>query len=61
MSEPMCVQVCRPGALTYEVREEEREEEEPKLGEMEVGLQSLLNKHGLEKVMDTVARLGKRQ
>src|SRR6185369_11926132 len=27
LSVPMCVQVCRVGALTYEEREEEREEE----------------------------------
>jgi len=59
LSEPMCVHVCRPGALTYEEREEEREEE-PKLGEVEVGLESLVNKHGLQKVMDTVARLSKK-
>jgi benzoyl-CoA reductase subunit BamC len=59
-SEPLCVQVCRPGALTYEEREEERGEEEPKLGEMEIGLESLVNKHGLQKVMDTVARISKK-
>ena len=58
--EPLCVQVCRPGALTYEEREEERGEEEPQLGEMEIGLQSLINKHGLQKVLDTVARLSKK-
>ncbi len=60
LSEPMCVHVCRPGALTYEEREEERGEEEPQLGEMEIGLESLVNKHGLKKVMDTVARLSKK-
>ena len=59
LSEPMCVQVCRPGALTYVEREEEREEE-PRLGEMEVGLEALVNKHGLQKVMDTVARLSQK-
>ena len=60
LSEPMCVQVCRPGALTYGEREEERGEEEPKLGEMEIGLESLINRHGLQKVMDTVARISKK-
>ncbi|MBW1672318.1 MAG: (4Fe-4S)-binding protein [Deltaproteobacteria bacterium] len=57
LSEPMCVQVCEPGALTYEEREEEVGEEEVKRGEMEIGLESLVNKYGVKKVMDTVARL----
>lgn len=57
--EPLCVKWCLAKALTYEEREEEREEE-PKLGEMEIGLESLVNKHGLQKVMDTVARLSKK-
>ena len=60
LEEPMCVQVCRHGALTYEEREEERGEEEPVLGEMEVGLEALVNKHGMQKVMDTIARLSKK-
>lgn len=59
LTEPMCVQVCRPGALTYLKWEEEREDE-PKPGEMEIGLQSLVNRHGLQKVMDTVARISKK-
>ena len=58
-SEPLCVQVCRPGALTYEVREEIRAEE-PKLGEMEIGLQTLIHRHGLQEVMDSVARMSKK-
>jgi benzoyl-CoA reductase subunit BamC len=57
---PLCVQVCRPGCLTYEEREEECGEEELKPGEMEVGLQSLIEKHGYQKVMDTFARLSKK-
>ena len=57
--EPMCVKWCLSKALTYEEREEEREEE-PKLGEMEIGLEALVNRHGLQKVMDTIARLSKK-
>lgn len=57
--EPMCVKWCLSKALTYEEREEEREEE-PQLGEMEIGLESLVNRHGLQKVLDTVARLSKK-
>ena len=57
---PMCVQWCLPKALTYEEREEEGEEEEEKRrGELETGLQTLINKHGLKGVMDTLARISK--
>jgi len=56
LSEPMCVQACPHDALTYEEREEEGEEEE-KREEMEVGLEALTKKHGLQKVMDALARM----
>ena len=56
LAEPMCVQWCLADALTYEEREEEVEEEE-KREEMEIGLESLANKYGLQKIMDTVARM----
>jgi len=58
LEEPMCVQVCAHGALTYVEREEEGEEEE-KREEMEIGLESLVNKHGLEKVKHALARMSK--
>ncbi len=58
LPEPMCVQVCEPGALTYIEREEEGEEEE-KPGEMEIGLEALVKKHGLKTVKDTLARISK--
>ena len=59
LSEPMCVQWCVPEALTYEEREEEGEGEE-KPGEMEIGLEELVNKHGLKTVKDTLDRISKR-
>lgn len=59
LAEPMCVQVCRVGALVYSEREEEREAK-PKLGQMEFALQTLVEKHGLESVLDTVARMAKK-
>ena len=58
LSEPMCVQWCLSDALTYEEREEEGEEEE-KPGDMDIGLEALVSKHGLKKVMDTLARMSK--
>jgi len=57
--EPLCVQVCRAGALIYEEREEEVEED-VKLGDMETGLKSLVDKHGLQKIADTVARMSQK-
>jgi benzoyl-CoA reductase subunit BamC len=57
LSEPMCVQVCDFGALTYEEREEKIEGEEVGREEIEVGLESLANKYGLQRIMDTVARM----
>ena len=59
--EPICVKWCLVHALTYEEREEEREETEtPQPNEMEVGLQALASKHGLQKVMDIVNRMAKK-
>ena len=54
--EPLCVKWCLVDALTYEEREEEVEEEEP-LEEMEIGLEALAKKHGMQKLMETMARM----
>ncbi|SEM51285.1 Fe-S-cluster-containing dehydrogenase component [Syntrophus gentianae] len=54
--EPMCVQVCRTGALTY-VEYEEECEEKATPDEMELGLESLADRYGLDKVMNAVARM----
>ena len=59
LSEPMCVQACVFGALTYREREEEGEEEEKKREEVEIGIESLVNKYGVKTVIDTIARLSK--
>jgi benzoyl-CoA reductase subunit BamC len=55
----MCVQWCLNKALVYEEREEEVDEE-VKLDEMEIGLESLTSKYGLQKVMDAVARMSRK-
>jgi benzoyl-CoA reductase subunit BamC len=57
--EPLCVTWCLAKALTYEEREEERDAE-PELGELEIGLGSLINRHGLQKVMDTAAHMSQK-
>jgi len=57
--EPLCVKWCLAKALTYEERDEEVEEE-VKLGEMELGLKSLIDKYGLQKLADSVARMSQK-
>ncbi|MGC1403254.1 MAG: (4Fe-4S)-binding protein [Thermodesulfobacteriota bacterium] len=56
LEKPLCVQWCQVDALTYEEREEEAEEE-AKPGDVEVGVESLVDTYGWEKVLDTVTRL----
>jgi benzoyl-CoA reductase subunit BamC len=57
LEEPMCVQWCLADALTYEEREEEANGEEEKREEMEIGLESLADKYGLQKLMEAIARM----
>jgi benzoyl-CoA reductase subunit BamC len=59
LEKPRCVQWCLNNALTYEERDEEVEESE-KIGEMELGLESLADKYGLEKMAAAVARMSRR-
>ena len=54
--EPLCGQWCTVDALTYVEREEEIDEEE-ELEKLEIGLEALAHKYGLDKMMDTVARM----
>jgi len=57
LDEPKCVEVCLADALIYEEREEEVEEEEVQLDELELGVEALADKYGLDKLMDTVTRM----
>ena len=56
LDKPKCVEWCLNEVLTYEEREEEVEED-VKQDDIEIGLQSMINKYGMEKVADTVARM----
>ena len=57
--EPLCVQHCLNEVLIYEQREEEVEEpENPE--DLEIGVESLVNKYGLKKLRDTVARMSRK-
>jgi hypothetical protein len=54
----MCVQVCRCDALTYVEKEDDRDEEaEEAADELEVGLESLQDKYGRQKIIEALARL----
>jgi benzoyl-CoA reductase subunit BamC len=56
----MCVQVCEPGCLTYEERDvADAQQKETTPEDMEIGLESLVKKHGLKNVKDTLARVSK--
>lgn len=59
LEEPMCVQWCLAGALTYVEREEEAGEPEP-VDELNAGLVALADKHGWQKVVDAVGRISKK-
>jgi benzoyl-CoA reductase subunit BamC len=59
LKEPMCVQVCRCDALTYVEREEEGEEE-VKRDKMEVGLEALAKEHGLDNIINALARMAEK-
>jgi len=58
LEEPMCVKWCLADALIYEEREEEvEEEEEIKEDELELGLELMADKYGLDKLIETVVRM----
>ncbi|MCL6479762.1 MAG: (4Fe-4S)-binding protein [Peptococcaceae bacterium] len=58
--EPLCVQACPQGCLTYVETEEEEEITGAKPGEMELGLKSLVDKYGLQKLEDAFARMSQK-
>ena len=53
---PLCVKWCLSDALIIEEREAVSEEEEEQ-DELEIGLEALAKKYGLQKVMDSIARM----
>lgn len=59
-AEPLCVKWCINDALTYEEREEEVDEELV-LEEMEVGLEAMVDKYGMQKIIDAVARMSAKE
>jgi benzoyl-CoA reductase subunit BamC len=57
---PLCVQWCITDALVYEEREEEVEEEVVKLEDLEMGMQEMVGKYGLQNMLDTIARMAQK-
>ena len=59
LEEPMCVKWCKLDALIYEEREEEYEEQ-VEIDDMELAVESLIDKYGLENIIDSLARITKK-
>ena len=59
LEKPKCVEWCIAEALIYEEREEEVEAGQPNPPDIEVGVESLIDKYGLQQLLDTVARMTK--
>jgi benzoyl-CoA reductase subunit BamC len=59
LEKPMCVQWCLADALVYEEREEEAEEGAA-AEDMEIAVEAMIAKFGLDKIADAVGRLSKR-
>lgn len=53
---PKCVEWCPNGALIYEEREVDAAEEPPGQEEIDIGIEAMIDKFGLQKVLETVAR-----
>jgi Fe-S-cluster-containing dehydrogenase component len=58
--EPLCVKWCLNDVLIYEEREEEVDEQE-EIKEAEAGLTSLIDKYGMDKVTDILARKSQKE
>ena len=57
--EPLCVKWCITDALTWEQREEEVDEE-VKAEDLEMGLSAMIDKYGMEKIAEAMARMSKK-
>jgi len=59
--EPLCVKWCLADALTFEEREEEIEEEAGAPDEVEVSLKALVDRHGIDKILERAVQLSRQQ
>ncbi len=58
--EPLCVKWCHAEALIYEEREETILEDQEEQENMEIGLESLADKYGLQTIMDALSRMSEK-
>lgn len=62
LDEPLCVSVCHTDALTYVEREVAADEEpQEERGDIEVGLEMLVNQYGVEAVFESLNQMPKAQ
>ncbi len=60
LDEPLCVKWCHAEALIYEEREETVPEDQEEQEDMEIGLESLADKYGLQTIMDALSRMSEK-
>jgi benzoyl-CoA reductase subunit BamC len=60
--EPLCVKWCLNDVLVYEEREVwvDEDDEKPKPEQLDIGLESLADKYGVQQLLDAVARMNKK-
>ena len=58
--EPLCVKWCHAECLIYEEREETISEDQEEQEDMEIGLESLADKYGLQTIMDALSRMSEK-
>jgi benzoyl-CoA reductase subunit BamC len=60
--EPLCVKWCMHDALILEEREEEVDDQEASIEQedLDIGLESLADKFGMDKIMDALARMNEK-
>ena len=60
LEEPLCVKWCHAEALIYEEREETVPEDQEEQEDLEIGLESLADKYGLQTIMDALSRMSEK-
>ena len=60
LPKPMCVEACKAEALTYFERDVKRQDKpEPTRGQIEVGLEFLINQYGVAAVAESLSQMAK--
>ncbi len=56
---PMCVQACKFGALTYVELKDQGRKKMPQSDDVITGIEALADRHGLQKVVETISKMMK--